>query len=116
MVSYYPKGGGMMSSTVFMALYRPKPGKERELKEILKVHIPTLREEGLITNRELLTLQAEDGTIIEIAEWKSNEAIEMAHQSKNVMSIWDKIGSVAELTNLSTLNESKEPFPNFKPL
>jgi quinol monooxygenase YgiN len=99
-----------------MALYRPKSGKTNELKDILKVHIPTLLEEGLITNRELLTLQAADGTIIEIAEWKSNEAIEKAHQSPNVIAIWDKISSVSELTSLSSLAESKELFPNFKPL
>ncbi|KKI88914.1 hypothetical protein WQ54_28755 [Bacillus sp. SA1-12] len=105
-----------MASSVFMALYRPKKGKENELKEILKVHISTLREEGLITIRELLTLQAEDGTIIEIAEWKSNEAKEKAHQSAKVMDVWKKISSVAELTNLSSLAEAQVPFPNFKPL
>jgi quinol monooxygenase YgiN len=110
------KGGVNMSSLVFMALYRPKPGNVEELKEVLKVHIPTLREENLITNRDLLTLQAEDGTIIEIAEWVSTEAIEKAHQSAAVMAVWDKIGSLAELTSLSTLAEAQERFPNFKPL
>ncbi|MEH7505092.1 antibiotic biosynthesis monooxygenase [Neobacillus drentensis] len=105
-----------MSSLIFMALYRPKPGKSEELLEVLKVHIPTLREEELITNRELLTLQAEDGTIIEIAEWRSTEAIERAHQSAAVMAVWDKIGSLAQLTSLSTLTEAQERFPNFKPL
>jgi quinol monooxygenase YgiN len=103
-----------MSALVFMALYRPKPGKENELTEILKVHIPVLREEGLITERELLTLQAENGTIIEIAEWKSSEAIEKAHQSEKVMAVWNQIGALAELTNLSSLAEAKYPFPNFK--
>lgn len=103
-----------MSALVFMALYRPKSGKEDELKEILKVHIPVLREEGLITERELLTLQAEDGTIIEIAEWKSTEAIDKAHQSEKVMAIWDQISAVAELTSLSSLSEAQYPFPNFK--
>jgi quinol monooxygenase YgiN len=103
-----------MSEFVFMALYRPKPGKENELTEILKVHIPVLREEGLLTVRELLTLQAEDGTIIEIAEWKSSEAIDRAHQSEKVMAVWNQIASVAELTNLSSLAEAQYPFPNFK--
>jgi quinol monooxygenase YgiN len=103
-----------MSALVFMALYRPKPGKEKELIEILKIHIPVLREVGLITERELLTLQAEDGTIIEIAEWKSSEAIDRAHHSKKVMAVWDQIASVAELTNLSSLAEAQYPFPNFK--
>jgi quinol monooxygenase YgiN len=105
-----------MSELVFMALYRPNPGKEDELNEVLKVHIPTLREEDLITSRELMTLQAEDGTIIEIAEWRSTEAIEKAHQSAKVIAIWNKIGSLAELTSLSTLAEAQHPFPNFKPL
>ncbi|NHC39739.1 hypothetical protein G6549_07140 [Bacillus sp. MM2020_1] len=104
----------MSSSLVFMALYRPHPGKAEELKEVLKVHIPTLRKEELITNRELLSLQAEDGTIIEIAEWRSTEAIEKAHQSAAVMAVWDKISSLAELTSLSTLAEAQERFPNFK--
>lgn len=105
-----------MSSLVFMALYRPKSGKAEELKGVLKIHIPTLRKEELITDRELLTLQAEDGTIIEIAEWRSTEAIDKAHQSPQVMAVWDKIGSLAELTSLSTLAEAQERFPNFKPL
>ncbi|WHY69161.1 antibiotic biosynthesis monooxygenase [Neobacillus sp. SuZ13] len=105
-----------MSSLVFMALYRPNPGKEEELKELLKVHIPTLRAEELITDRELLTLQAADGTIIEIAEWRSTEAIEKAHQSTKVMAVWNKIGALSELTSLSTLAEAGHPFPNFKPL
>jgi quinol monooxygenase YgiN len=107
-------GGCSMSALVFMALYRPNPGKENELKEILKSHIPVLREEGLLTERELLTLQAEDGTIIEIAEWKSSEAIDKAHQSEKVMAVWNKIAAAAELTNLSSLAESQYPFPNFK--
>jgi quinol monooxygenase YgiN len=107
-------GGYFMSALVFMALYRPKPGKENELRDLLKVHIPILREEGLITERELLTLQAEDGTIIEIAEWKSSEAIDKAHHSDKVMSVWNQIGALAELTNLSSLAEAQYPFPNFK--
>ncbi|MGG1674415.1 antibiotic biosynthesis monooxygenase [Neobacillus sp. NRS-1170] len=105
-----------MSELVFMALYRPTPGNEEELMEVLKLHIPTLREEGLITDRELLTLQAEDGTIIEIAEWKSTEAIENAHQNPNVMAVWNKIGALSKLTSLSTLAEAQYPFPNFKAL
>jgi quinol monooxygenase YgiN len=103
-----------MSAFVFMALYRPKPGLENKLREILKLHIPVLREEGLLTDRELLTLQAEDGTIIEIAEWKSSEAIDKAHQSEKVMAVWDHIAAAAELTNLSTLSEAQYLFPNFK--
>jgi quinol monooxygenase YgiN len=106
----------MMSSYVFMALYRPKEGKAEELKNVLENHIPTLREEGLITSREPLQLQAADGTIIEIAEWNSKEAMEKAHMTPSVQTIWDEISELAELTNLSSLEEANELFPNFKPL
>jgi quinol monooxygenase YgiN len=106
----------MSSTSIAMALYRPHPGKEEELREILQSHIPTLRAEGLITKREPIIMQAEDGTIIEIFEWQSREAKDKAHNSPNVMSIWNKISSVAEVVSLSTLKEAERPFPNFNPL
>ena len=94
----------MSSSLVFMALYRPHPGKAEELKEVLKVHIPTLRKEELITNRELLSCKQRMGRLSRSLSGVSTEAIEKAHQSAAVMAVWDKIGSLAELTSLSTLS------------
>jgi len=32
--------------------YKPKPGKESELEALMKTHLPILREEGLVTDRE----------------------------------------------------------------
>ncbi|RIW31339.1 hypothetical protein D3H55_15305 [Bacillus salacetis] len=104
-----------MSSYVFMALYRPKEGKAEELKRVLEDHVPRLREEGLITSRDTLKLQAADGTLIEIAEWKSKEAMEKAHVTPSIQEIWDRISELAELTNLSSLEEADAMFPNFKP-
>jgi hypothetical protein len=104
----------MSEPLVAMALYRPFPGKEEELWEILRHHFPTLQREGLVTEQELLTLQASDGTIIEIFEWCSEEAKEKAHASAAVMEIWNKMMTVAEMTSLSTLPEAQRPFPNFK--
>jgi quinol monooxygenase YgiN len=75
-------------STIFaIALYRPNEGKEEELKAVLKNHIPTLREENLITERKAYAFQVEDRTIIEIFEWKSSEAIKAAHASEKVMAV-----------------------------
>jgi hypothetical protein len=42
--------------------------------EILQNHVPTLRKEGLVTERPELLLQAQDGTYIEIIEWVFEEA------------------------------------------
>ncbi|MCA0989284.1 hypothetical protein [Guptibacillus algicola] len=70
----------MSEPTVAIALYRPHPGKEDELLEIVKDHLPTLQRENLIKDRMPLHLQAIDGTILEIFEWKSVAAKDEAHQ------------------------------------
>ncbi|WP_139488686.1 hypothetical protein [Brevibacillus dissolubilis] len=106
-----------MSTAVYaIALYRPHAGQEQALMETLKTHIPTLRRENLITDREAVKLQAADGTIIEMFEWRSVEAKDAAHTSPAVMGIWEKMMEVAEMTSLSTLAEAGRPFPTFTPI
>lgn len=105
----------MSNSSMFtMAMYRPHPGKEGELAEIVKGHVPMLREEGLITDFTPVTLQSLDGTLIEIFEWLSEEAKDKAHTSPKVWPIWENMMKVAELVSLSSLPEADKPFPNFK--
>ncbi|MBP1965703.1 hypothetical protein [Paenibacillus aceris] len=105
----------MSNSCMFtMAMYRPHPGKEDELAEIVKEHVPMLREEGLITDFTPVTLQSADGTLIEIFEWLSEEAKDKAHTSPKVWPLWEKMMKVAELVSLSSLPEADKPFPNFK--
>lgn len=106
----------MSEPTVAIALYRPHPGKEDELLEIVKAHLPILQREKLITERIPLHLQANDGTILEIFEWKSIDAKDNAHQSSVVMEFWEKFMTVAEMASLSSLEEANQPFPNFKPI
>jgi quinol monooxygenase YgiN len=103
------------NSIMAMALYRPHPGKEKELLEILKNQVPTLRKEGLVTDRQEMLLQAQDGTYIEIFEWVSEEAKNKAHELPAVMKdIWEKMMEIAEFPSLSELKESDTPFPGFK--
>lgn len=106
----------MTEPTVAIALYRPHPGKEEELLKVVKDHLPTLHRENLVADRTPLHLQAKDGTILEIFEWKSNEAKDTAHQSPVVMEFWERFMSVAEMVSLSSLEEATQPFPNFKPI
>jgi len=40
---------------------------------------------------------ARDGTIIEVSEWKSQEAIEAAHKNPNVLAMWNKFFAVLRL-------------------
>ncbi|MBY6037662.1 hypothetical protein KUV80_13410 [Fictibacillus nanhaiensis] len=104
-----------MSALITMALYRPHEGKEAQLNEILTNHVTTLEAEDLITSREPIRAQASDGTVLEIFEWKSEQAKDAAHESPAVMKIWNEIMEVAEIKSLSSLSEANHPFPNFTP-
>lgn len=95
------------------AMYKPHEGKEAELNDILKSHIPTLKELGLITDREPVMLKAEDGTIIEVFEWASEEAVKMAHQHPAVGQLWGKMGPIATFPAMKDLPEAQKPFPGF---
>ena len=67
-----------MPGVCVIVAYRPKPGKEAELLEIVRSRVPTLAKEDLVTDRAPVMMRAKDGTIVEVSEWKSREAIEAA--------------------------------------
>ena len=77
--------------------YRPNSGKESELLELVRSRVPTLRKEELLTDRAPIIMWARDGTIIEVSEWKSQEAIEAAHKNPNVLAMWNKFFAVLRL-------------------
>lgn len=101
---------------VAIAGYRPKKGKERKFLQLLKSHIPTLRAEGLISDKDAYRMQAENGTIIEVFEWKSSKSKRQAHKNENVMKIWNQFFDLADLVGIGTLKEAKEAFASFKPM
>src|SRR5215207_2808600 len=68
--------------------YRPKPGKAAELDAVAADHIPVLRVAGLVTDRESVLLRAADGTLVEVFEWRSKEAIATAHEHPDVLALW----------------------------
>jgi quinol monooxygenase YgiN len=96
--------------------YRPKPGKEKELLELVRKRVPTLRKEGLATDRRPVIMRAKDGTIIEVSEWKSTEAIDAAHRNPNVLAMWGKFFEVCDCVPLNTLAEAGEMFACFEAL
>ncbi|ANX11397.1 hypothetical protein ABE41_005210 [Fictibacillus arsenicus] len=104
-----------MSALITMALYQPHEGKEEQLNEVLRNHIKTLEAENLITSREPIRARAANGTVIEIFEWRSEQAKDAAHESPGVMRVWNEIMEIAEIKSLSSLGEANHPFPNFAP-
>lgn len=104
----------MSEKTLFaIASYRPHAGKEAELREILREHEPALRREGLITDFPFVQLQAADGTLIELFEWKSEAAKDAAHRSPVVWPIWERMMAAAEMVPLSSVEEAQRPFAGF---
>ena len=103
-----------MSGVIVIVAYRPKAGKEKEL--LVRSRVPTLRKENLVTDRAPTIMRARDGTIIEVSEWKSQEAIDAAHKNPNVLAMWNKFFAVCDCVPLNTLAEAKEMFAGFEPI
>lgn len=53
---------------VVIAAYRPKHGCADQLVALCREHVPLLRSEGLATSRPGMTMQAADGTLVEVFE------------------------------------------------
>jgi quinol monooxygenase YgiN len=105
-----------MSGVVVIVAYRPKPGKENELIDLVRSRVPTLRKEGLVSDRVPTIMRSRDGTIIEVSEWKSREAIDAAHKNPNVLAMWNKFFAICDCTPLNTLAEANEMFAGFEPI
>jgi hypothetical protein len=99
-----------------VACYRPKPGKDADLLALMNTHLPTLRAEGLVAEGPSLCGKAKDGAIVEVFEWKSQDAISAAHENKNVLAMWEKYAAVCDFVTIGDVAESKEMFSPFEPI
>jgi quinol monooxygenase YgiN len=105
-----------MAGVVVIVAYRPKPGKEDAILAIVRERVPFLHKEGLVTDRVPVIMRARDGSIIEVSEWKSREAIDAAHKSKNVFALWSRFFDVCDCIPLKDLAEAQEMFAGFEPI
>lgn len=101
---------------IVIAAYRPKPGKAEDLKALVGTHVDRLRERGLVTDRAPVAMEAEDGTVIEVFEWASAEAIDKAHKDPVVLEIWAEFGEACEYVPICETEEGKRVFSEFTPL
>ncbi len=96
--------------------YRPKPGQEEALLELTRRHIPILREQGLVTDRVPTAMQAKDGTVVEVFEWASEDAISDAHKNPAVLEMWSRYGEACDIVPLNGLAETSDMFASFAPI
>ena len=101
--------------TVVVVAYKPKPGKEADLMQLTREHVPLLRAEGLATDRPFTACQAKDGTVVEAFEWAAG-GIERAHTNPVVMKLWERYGAACDYVPLASLAEASNMFASFTPL
>jgi len=96
--------------------YRPKPGKDAALLELVRNHMPVLKGQGLVTDRPAYAMRAKDGTIVEVFEWKSGKAVDEAHTNPAVQAMWQKFGEACDYIPVGELDEAKGLFSAFTPI
>jgi hypothetical protein len=105
-----------MGSRIVIVAYKPKPGMESELKALTLDHYPKLKEQDLVTDRIPVIMQSQDGTIIEVFEWKSSEAIQQAHTNKAVGQMWVEFSKVCDYIPIGQVSESANLFADYSPI
>ena len=84
--------------------------------DIVRRHVPTLRQLGLATERAATLLRAADGSLIEVFEWASPAAINAAHEHPVVQAMWAEFDAACEHVKLAALAETQALFAEFTPL
>jgi hypothetical protein len=59
-------------------------------------------------------MEAADGTIIEVFEWLSVEAIQSAHSNPTVQQMWDEYAEVCDYVPIGSLAEAGNLFSGFE--
>jgi quinol monooxygenase YgiN len=96
--------------------YAPKSGKADALLTAVRKHLEVLRAEGLVTDRPAYVMRAANGTVVEVFEWQSAEAIARAHSTPAVQALWAEFGAACEYRPLSSLAECQNLFAEFEPV
>ena len=96
--------------------YKPKRGKEAQLRRVLRKHLRVLWQEGLAAKRKPYLMRSANGTFVEVFEWKSEKAVERAHSNPAVLSMWKEFEACCTYGSLSTLKESRQMFAHFEPV
>ena len=103
------------SAAIVIVAYKPKSGKEADLLQLTREHVPLLRSEGLVTDHPVTACQSTDGTIVEVFEWAPG-GIELAHASPVVHVLWARYAVACDVVPLATLPEAATMFASFTPI
>jgi len=102
--------------SISIACYRPRAGCEEALLEVVRNHLAPLRSEGLVAERPSILMRTADGTIVEVFEWVSQEAIARAHHNPAVLELWKRFDAVCSYETPANLPELQKMFSHFEPI
>lgn len=98
---------------IVIVAYRPKPGCAEDLLQVCTGHVPLLRAEGLATERPCVLMKSADGTVVEVFEWVSEQAIQDAHRSPAVQQLWERFAQVCDYIPVASVPEASKLFSEF---
>ena len=88
--------------------YRPKKGKEQELLALVRKHGPALESTGLIVGGPPAVYRARnvrsgEVAFIEIFSWRDDKAANLAHQTPEVMAVWEPMTPMLEHLEINVI-------------
>ncbi len=99
---------------ISVAAFKPKAGKEDELLQVIADRLPLLRRLGMATDREPVLMRSKDGVIIQVSEWTDDDAIRKAHETPEVLELWQRFDACSTYVKLDSLAESHDDFATFE--
>lgn len=104
-----------------LVIYRPKAGKLGELEAIVRRHGAVLRKAGLITDDPVRVYRGTDlrkpdaeQFLVESFHWRDGSAADIAHQTPEVMAVWETMGPHLDDMTLITLDAVHEDVSNVR--
>lgn len=91
-----------------IVIYHPVAGRAHELEALIKKHGPALQASGLITAAPVRAWRAVDkrskgAFFVEILEWRDEMASDTAHQTPEIMAVWEPMGPCLESMTIAKL-------------
>ena len=99
---------------ITIAAFKAKPGKGQELLQVIGDRLPLLRRLRLATDRDEVLMRSRDGVVIQISEWAGEDEIRKAHETAEVLALWQRFEACSEYVKLETLAEIHEDFATFE--
>ena len=98
---------------VSIIVLKPKKDRTDELIALLKQSNTTMQKLGIASEREHIISASEDGSIIHIFEWASENSQDAAAEHSEIRDLWMEAERLCEFLKPSALKEFNEVFPSF---